>query len=168
MGVFGFSCRLTVIWILLTYVSYSTAIRCYRCSLTKTNLYLTEPSGLCSEFDYSDRFIVDCPESTFCVKKTYQAKIAGLRNGTDRFCAFQKFETHEIVNREWIPKVIIEEPYAENCTVINDQGLRTGWTEECYCKTDLCNEAPQFQSVGSLTILILSAVIILRNIPLLD
>lgn len=93
--------------------------------------------------------------------------VAGLINGTDRFCAFQKYETHEVVNREWIPKVIIEEPYSENCTVINDQGLRTGWTEECYCKSDLCNDTPESAVIGSLTLLLSSAVIILRNIPLL-
>ncbi|KAL3271268.1 hypothetical protein HHI36_021759 [Cryptolaemus montrouzieri] len=181
---------LAVIWIIFSDVPPSTAIRCYKCSLTKTNLYLTETTGLCSEFDYSERFIVDCPESTFCVKKIYQANIAGFLNGTDRFCAFQKYETHKVVNGVWEPRVIIEEPYTENCTVINDHGLKTVWTEECYCKTDLCNGEIHFRDAtrydasirhqestqhnGSAgypearsPLLLLSTVIILIHIPLI-
>ncbi|KAK9876363.1 hypothetical protein WA026_012672 [Henosepilachna vigintioctopunctata] len=156
-----------VIWITLTHVP-SNAIKCYKCSLTKTNIYLKETIGLCADFDYSDRFKVNCPNSTFCVKKSYKAKIAGLINGTERFCAYQTFETHKIVNREWIPTVIIEEPYSENCTTINDQGLKTGWTEECYCKTELCNGAKSHNGARQYPILLfLFAVVIFIKISLI-
>ena len=97
---------------------------------------------LCSEFDYSDKFIVDCPYSTFCMKKYFTAKIPSPINATERDCAHQKYITQNFKNGRWQPEVVMEEPYKEGCSVVDDKGLRTATTVDCYCKSYLCNGAP--------------------------
>lgn len=52
----------------------SLALSCYRCDSTIQNQHGVP---LCSDFDYSDRFIVECNNSTFCMKKTYTVNLKG-------------------------------------------------------------------------------------------
>ncbi|XP_068901940.1 uncharacterized protein [Tenebrio molitor] len=134
------------------------AIQCYKCTTTKPPLFSNETTRLCSEFDYSDKFVVDCPYSTFCMKRYFTAKIPGLINATERDCAHQKFETQNFKNGKWQPEVIIEEPYHEGCSLVNDKGVRTSTTTECYCKSYLCNDSNISRSQVALTAVILSII----------
>lgn len=114
-------------------------------------------SNLCKDFDYSDKFIVDCPYSTFCVKKNTHAFISDgkcyvvyeihfpdifflvLINGTERDCALQKLTTQKIREGKWHQAIEVEEPYTEGCKINSDKGLRTASIEHCYCRGNLCN-----------------------------
>lgn len=53
------------------------AIKCYKCFVAPPTHYTNESSSLCKDFDYSDKFIVNCPYSTFCIKTISSAKIPG-------------------------------------------------------------------------------------------
>ncbi|XP_044260918.1 uncharacterized protein LOC123008920 [Tribolium madens] len=117
------------------------ATKCYKCTTTKPSLYSNETVRLCSEFDYSEKFIVDCPYSTFCMKRDFSAKIPVPINATERDCAHQKLMTQNFKNGFWQPEVVVEEPYTEGCSVVDDKGVRTSTTVECYCKSYLCNGA---------------------------
>ncbi|KAJ8957949.1 hypothetical protein NQ318_001948, partial [Aromia moschata] len=116
-------------------------IQCYKCLVGPPSFYVNETIRLCKDFDYSEKFIVNCPYSTFCMKRITSAKIPDLINGTERNCASQKFETQNYYNQKWHSEVIIEEPYKEGCEMVNDKGARTTTTEFCYCKGSLCNSA---------------------------
>lgn len=78
----------------LTNTGLSSAIKCYRCTVNPTE-------QTCRQFDEdNDRYIVDCPYSTMCLKKVYRLK---LTDGTDsetvsRDCAKQKY-TEEVIFR---------------------------------------------------------------------
>ncbi|XP_060532692.1 uncharacterized protein LOC132705812 isoform X2 [Cylas formicarius] len=118
-----------------------SAIQCYKCILAPYIHFSNETLYKCKDIDFSDKFMVDCPFSTFCMKKVTSAKIPALINGVERNCAYQKLETQRVENGKWHPEVRIEEPYEEGCFKINDKGLRTSTIEYCYCKGNLCNGA---------------------------
>lgn len=103
--------------------------------------YSNEIVRLCSQFDHSEKFIVDCPYSTLCMKKTYSVNLTGnFTKGTHRDCAHQKYEYQKYVDGKWQLAVSIdEEPFMEGCLEADDKGFKISSATYCYCKGDLCN-----------------------------
>ncbi|XP_030757369.1 uncharacterized protein LOC115883193 [Sitophilus oryzae] len=136
----GYSSVLLLLLLIVQCILYTRAIQCYKCIFAE-NIYTTGES-LCNGFDYSDKFIVDCPYSTYCMKKNTHSKIGEEQiNGTERDCALQMYRTQKIRNGKWHQEIEVEEPYVEGCKTTKDKGLRTPFIEHCYCKGDLCNNA---------------------------
>lgn len=147
-----------------------SSLLCYRCDSTLQN---AKSALLCSDFDYSDRFIVQCSNSTFCMKKDYTVNLKGkiiyktnrinvryLKilvpiNGTVRGCANQVYETMQFVDNTWHSKTIVEEPYSEKCVPLDDKGFRTSQTTYCFCKGDLCNNSMRATTKNSAVITLL-------------
>ncbi|XP_019765638.2 uncharacterized protein LOC109541268 [Dendroctonus ponderosae] len=137
----------------------SEAIECYKCAFAPY-IYFTNESSFCKDFDHSNRFIVDCPYSTFCVKKNTYAIINGVSiNGTERDCASQKLDTQRLSNGKWHPETRVEEPYEEGCKANEDKGLRTAYVEHCYCRGELCNSGKTVFEFGLFTILLNSLAV---------
>lgn len=68
----------------------SEAVRCFRCSVTMEPKH--NKTMLCTKFDGSSNFVVDCPHSTMCVKTVLRSQLAGNQVETViRDCAQQKF-----------------------------------------------------------------------------
>lgn len=53
---------------------------------------------VCSKFDESDDFVIDCPYSTMCMKKVYRYKLMDGKTieTVSRDCAKQKY-THQVI-----------------------------------------------------------------------
>lgn len=122
-----------------------TSLQCYHCLINPPpGEYYNTTKRLCMHFDYSERFVVECPYSTMCMKQEFHLDIQnGVRiKGVLRDCALQKHETQDYKNGAWFPKVEILEPYREGCEDIDDKGERATPTTYCYCRTDLCNSSP--------------------------
>ncbi|XP_056640011.1 uncharacterized protein LOC130902561 [Diorhabda carinulata] len=127
-----------------------STIRCYKCLAALPQYYSTEPVRLCKDFDYSEKFIVTCPYSTFCTKKITSAKIPTTINGTERDCANQKHVIQNYHHGEWHQEVSVEEPYTPGCHKLDDKGTRTSNIEYCYCNTELCNSGNSYKTLGYL------------------
>ncbi|KAG5900064.1 hypothetical protein JTB14_016037 [Gonioctena quinquepunctata] len=155
----------TVIFALLvnTFPEIECSTRCYKCLAAPPTYYTKETYHLCEDFDYSDKFIIDCPYSTFCMKTITSAKILGVINGTQRECANQKqiIQKYNINIRKWEDQVHMEDPYESGCTLENDKGARTATIEHCYCKGDLCNSSENTKSRIYFVFLAVIALVIL-------
>ncbi|XP_023017772.2 uncharacterized protein isoform X1 [Leptinotarsa decemlineata] len=143
--------------LLNTFPEIECSIRCYKCLAARPFYYTDETVLLCENFDYSDKFIVDCPYSTFCMKTLTSAKISGVINGTDRDCANQKQVIQKYYDRDWHKEIHVEYPYQPGCTVVDDKGARTSSIEHCYCNSDLCNSSEM--NIHSTIFLVILAVI---------
>ncbi|XP_017786386.1 PREDICTED: uncharacterized protein LOC108569374 isoform X2 [Nicrophorus vespilloides] len=133
-------------------------LKCFRCTVTPPSAFSNEPERLCSKFDYSDRYIVECPYSTLCMKKHFTVNLTVPINGTVRDCAKQRYDYQDFVNGKWQLEVAIEEPYEEGCTKADDKGYRSSSSTFCYCRGDLCNSAPKTENhafVATLTIAVI-------------
>ncbi|KAM3964055.1 uncharacterized protein ACR2FA_002102 isoform 1-T2 [Aphomia sociella] len=129
-----------------------TSLQCYRCLINPPpgEKYNTT-KNLCAHFDYSDKFIVDCPYSTMCMKQEFHLDILNGERITNvlRDCASQKLEYHDFEDGRWTPKVEVKEPYQEGCQVIDDKGERTtAFNRYCYCRSNLCNSTPSTNHEG--------------------
>lgn len=139
-------CLLAVIYIILSLITTGvSSLQCYQCLINPPpGHYYNTTKRLCVHFDYSDKFIVDCPYSTMCMKQEFHLDILnGVRiNGVLRDCAPQKHVFQDYKNGMWSPKMEILEPYIEGCENVDDKGERSTSTRYCYCRKDLCNSSP--------------------------
>lgn len=53
-------------------VDKCAGLTCYFCTIQPPSGRTNLTARLCSMFDYSTHFYMDCPYSTFCVKRTYE------------------------------------------------------------------------------------------------
>lgn len=72
------------------------SLKCYQCTILPPPRGSNLTERLCTKFDHSDHYVVDCPYSTMCMKRIYRLK---LLNGEEtesvtRDCAQQKFTQH--------------------------------------------------------------------------
>ncbi|XP_066153862.1 uncharacterized protein [Euwallacea fornicatus] len=133
-----FTCTVILI-LLIQNILPSESVLCYKCVFAPY-VYLINNTYLCEDFDFSEKFIVDCRYSTLCLKRNIHANIKGVQiNGTERDCASQKLTTQVLSNGKWRAETRVEEPYKEGCTKHQDKGLRTAAIEHCYCRGNLCN-----------------------------
>lgn len=68
------------------------AIKCYECSVhPKRNGNNTSFDTVCTKFDESERFEVDCPFSTMCKKRVYRYQLINtVQESIERGCADQR------------------------------------------------------------------------------
>jgi len=50
-------------------------IDCYECTVHPPEPYMNLTTRLCSKFDGSDHYKVHCPNSTYCMKKSFQLEL---------------------------------------------------------------------------------------------
>ncbi|GLH03965.1 Uncharacterized protein GBIM_09775 [Gryllus bimaculatus] len=62
----------TAVAVILCAGAASGALSCYKCTVLPPPHSSNETARLCSHFDGSARFQVDCPYSTFCLKRTFE------------------------------------------------------------------------------------------------
>ncbi|XP_071447755.1 uncharacterized protein, partial [Hetaerina americana] len=136
-----------------------SGLRCYKCSemakpptaqgggSNRTDP-LAPPIPPCSRFDpFSSEFQVDCPDSTFCMKKTFQLVLQNGQTvrGESRGCAPQSYNYHSYSEGVgWTVKTAVEEAaYEVGCSrdSANPAGVKAPSTEHCYCARHLCNSA---------------------------
>lgn len=100
---------------------------------------------LCSKFDGSERFVVECPLSTLCKTRMFHLHThTDSHRVTMRGCAKQDFsyQVYNEAERGWDTVTEIKESiYPEGCFFSAGQthGLRRHETEYCFCRGDLCN-----------------------------
>ncbi|XP_028157272.1 uncharacterized protein LOC114350607 [Ostrinia furnacalis] len=135
----------------------SQCVRCYKCSPEKE--FHTSTTRLCTHFDASDAYIVECNSSTMCFKKITTLQLGnGLTDVTrsvERGCAAQTWDGDQRkVNGKWRKVNEIYEPYEESCKDHSGDERPTKSTE-CYCRGDLCNSASSLRICLALFIPIL-------------
>ncbi|CAH0549326.1 unnamed protein product [Brassicogethes aeneus] len=116
-------------------------IQCYKCLFTNPVYVSNKVVPLCKDFDYSEKYVVDCPFSTYCMKKIFSGDVSGKINGTERDCAPQKLQNQKYQNGKWQEEIKIEEPYTEGCQVSDRKGQILNKIEYCYCNSYLCNQS---------------------------
>lgn len=101
-------------------------------------------------FDSSPAYAVDCPESTFCLKKTVEDHFYNspyVRE--ERGCAPQTYRgLKQTDSLQWVTETrLIQGAYKRGCRRVEDFGLRSLQETECYCdEGDLCNSAAKLQN----------------------
>lgn len=142
--------------LLLTFALFwkaSTSLRCYQCD--PEDPYKT--SNLCENFDYSDKFLVECHSSTMCFKKqTYLRVDNGMNStGIQRGCASQTLNGEQRkINGKWQYVSTIYDAYNATCFEDPSDSERVTKTIYCYCEGDKCNGAIRL-TLNSFLVLIL-------------
>lgn len=73
-------------------------VRCYKCTMIPPWPLNNKTAKLCSHFDYSERYIVDCPYSTFCMKRQFSINLAGTKELNKTLHAFETVNVAHIVS----------------------------------------------------------------------
>ncbi|XP_058061574.1 uncharacterized protein LOC131211912 isoform X1 [Anopheles bellator] len=122
--------------IFITEFNGVSAIKCYRCTVAPPSRHQNNTkTQLCSKFDESDYYTVDCPWSTMCVKRIFKLQLLKAEQETvSRDCAQQKNTEQVYKSGAWTPEHNIEEPYTEGCQTIDDSTY-------CFCRGSYCNSA---------------------------
>lgn len=129
------------------FLSPVKSLECYSCYVRPPprSPFKEKPDfePLCSKFDGSEKFIVNCTQSTFCMTRTYKLH---LRQGksvviTERGCAKQVYQYQALERGKWKTiTTIMEETYTSGCVKDSDWAEhRATDTEYCYCQEDRCN-----------------------------
>jgi len=123
---------------------FQSVLRCYVCEVRPPARHSDSPTRLCSQFDQTILYTTPCPESTFCLKKTYKLKIqdGSTIEAVERGCAPQtnKYQTNTQDGRWQQVQEVDGNAYAEGCfTETSD--YKASPAEFCYCKDDYCNGA---------------------------
>ncbi|XP_066138393.1 uncharacterized protein [Euwallacea fornicatus] len=125
-------------------------IQCYQCYLAEKPYYINEKVvRICTQFDYSDDYLVDCPKSTFCYKKTVRDVFYGTEYvREERGCALQLYTGQrydEILGWKQESRVV-ENAYQRGCKKVEDYGQKIVDVEECYCDSyNLCNSGMRIE-----------------------
>lgn len=128
--------------VLLGTVNTALGLQCYDCSEQPVQLNPNKTVPLCSDFDKSWRFVVDCPHSTFCRKISVELPLANGKviRSVKRDCAPQLHSFQKLENRSWVHKnETVTDIYNEGCGKQNT-GVATS-SEYCYCRSYLCNSS---------------------------
>ncbi|SPP74197.1 uncharacterized protein LOC117591993 [Drosophila guanche] len=100
--------------------------------------------------------IGECPHSTMCSKTVLTMSLLEGHQWikTMRGCAQQLNTTHVFVNKAWVEKSVVEEPYQEGC--IEKKVNPGNAILLCHCRGPLCNAASSLMATdGRLLPLIL-------------
>jgi len=139
----------TQLFLLVTFPSVSLGLLCHSCVVKAPprapGTPLSTPA-LCSQFDGSDRFVVNCSQSTFCQTRTYRFyHKQGTGEGevviVERGCAQQSYQHQALVRGKWrTVTTVLDEVYTSGCLTDREwAGPLSSDTEYCYCKEDKCN-----------------------------
>lgn len=152
--------------LLLAEISFHTVlgIQCFRCTPkgTSPSSNVTERVEMCAKFDYSSKFLVDCPYSTFCMKRNFTLHFPDGSNAmvTERGCAHQVLSYKILVKGKWeLVNDVNEDIYQEGCHVEATTHGNKPATLYCYCSGRLCNSSPkQNYNQWSLFVLVTSVL----------
>ncbi|KAJ8712966.1 hypothetical protein PYW08_008270 [Mythimna loreyi] len=131
---------------LLTFTMFwklSYSLQCYTCCPDPRLSKDTEPCP-CTQFDFSDKHLVTCEQSTMCFKRITTLEFGdGLTSKSiARGCAPQTTKGEQRkTDGKWHPVTDIYEAYEESCSEDPSNGERTTKTTHCYCRGDRCNGA---------------------------
>jgi len=139
----------TQLFLLVTFPTDLMGLLCHSCVVKSPprapGTPVSEPA-LCSQFDGSDRFVVNCSQSTFCQTRTYrfyhkQGTGTGEVVIVERGCAQQSYQHQALVRGKWrTVTTVLEEVYTSGCLTDREwAGPLSSDTEYCYCKEDKCN-----------------------------
>ncbi|XP_032597621.1 uncharacterized protein LOC116806020 [Drosophila grimshawi] len=167
---FGYLCQTVIVFAVTIGLGKCTAkdiLQCYKCSVTVEKYFVdnaTIITPLCSKFEESSPYMVQCPYSTMCLKTI---SILHIQNGQrqetiTRGCAQQKNTTQIFRNRQWEQEHLVEEVYEEGCKEIQGNNLAGSKNVHCYCRGELCNSSNSFILNGKL----LSVFILLNAISI--
>ncbi|KAK3918453.1 Chromatin-remodeling ATPase INO80, partial [Frankliniella fusca] len=129
--------------ILCVTVNTVLGLQCYNCSEQPVQLNPNKTVPLCSDFDESWRYVVDCPHSTFCRKTSVELSLANGKviKSVKRDCAPQLHSFQVLENRNWVHKnETLTDIYTEGCGK-QDTGADSTSAEYCYCRSYLCNSS---------------------------
>ncbi|XP_075219056.1 uncharacterized protein LOC142323383 [Lycorma delicatula] len=132
----------TVFVLLKPGITEVEGLTCYQCIVHPQYNNHNETARLCSKFDASETFEVQCPYSTFCLKKTFELEI---QNGKKiqlgiRDCAPQREKYQILRNGKWQMETTVDSNiYESGCHQEEDFGVKSSTAEYCYCSTNLCN-----------------------------
>lgn len=122
-----------------------TPLKCFECHMVEHSDYFPNKSlNICENFDYSETFVTNCENSTYCRKTVIIGDISGIKVGIERGCAkyaynfIMKYDRYGILYKNL---ETIADAYSEGCSVSNSHGIKSVSTQHCYCNTDLCNSA---------------------------
>ncbi|XP_040566178.1 uncharacterized protein [Lepeophtheirus salmonis] len=122
-------------------IASTNGLKCYFCTVKKPSKRLNVSAKLCSRFNGTDDYIIDCPLSTFCETKTFR-----LHTQTEtvsvmtRGCAKQDYSYQQLVRGKWKQQTVVaSEAYTEGCINSGSYRSQSGDTEYCFCSSDLCN-----------------------------
>ncbi|XP_065336522.1 uncharacterized protein LOC135937304 isoform X1 [Cloeon dipterum] len=133
--------------IALTVVLGSTltdAIKCYHCSVKPALQKDTkEMKPACQRFTPTSKYITECGNSTYCMKKSYNYILSNgsVTTVVQRECAPQAAPYQVLVDNKWQRRTKVEkDAYEEGCVIQHpDHPIKTNPTEYCYCSKNLCN-----------------------------
>lgn len=129
-----------------------SCLTCYQCTIHPPNAYSNETARLCSHFDYSSKFHVDCPYSTFCMKKTFELELQHGKKvkANIRDCAPQRYNHQVFKDGRWeVENSIENDVYTVGCHQEKTLGIKIPNAEYCYCATNLCNSAQSSRDASS-------------------
>ncbi|XP_004524245.1 uncharacterized protein LOC101462267 isoform X2 [Ceratitis capitata] len=131
----------------LSVTDLSEAIKCFKCSVTPETSDInnvTSFTPMCTKFDASEEFKIDCPFSTMCIKIISTLQLQNdLQNTVTRGCAPQKDTKQVFKNRRWQQEHSVQEVYDEGCIDFTENHLTPTVKTYCYCRGDLCNSGPK-------------------------
>lgn len=137
------------------------SLQCYKCALQVHTRRINETVLPCTRFEENSKeFIVDCPYSTVCMKKTVTLTLSDGESvsTTMRDCAHQSYVLQEYKNEKWRTALVIDESrYQHSCLIEKQHHLITTRTEGCYCPENLCNSAPTLH-IPAITTVIITAL----------
>lgn len=73
-------------------------IDCFECTVYPPEQYLNKTTRLCSKFDGSDHFQVHCPDSTYCMKKSFWIELPDGGKSTNNYYPLEHVTTKQAVN----------------------------------------------------------------------
>lgn len=143
----------------------SSPIRCFECYTVTHPSHIDDDvvKKLCRNFDYSDNFIIDCGNSTYCRKTVMREVILHSLVEVERGCASQLYVGLTLNGGAWkSEQKVVTDAYKDECSHVENYGLRNVKVENCYCKTDLCNSSTFVKY--SIVCLSLSIIVFIRNL----
>ncbi|ENN73574.1 uncharacterized protein LOC109541730 [Dendroctonus ponderosae] len=150
-------------------VQFGRAIQCFQCLLADRPFYedaQAPAEKTCRDFDRSPAYVVDCPESTFCYKKTVEDRFYNspyVRE--ERGCAPQMYRgLKQTASLQWVTESrLIQGAYERGCRRVEDFGLRSLHETECFCdEGDLCNSAAKLQNCWLWLLFIVSGAWVIK------
>ncbi|CAB4063760.1 unnamed protein product [Lepeophtheirus salmonis] len=123
-------------------IASTNGLKCYFCTVKKPSKRLNVSAKLCSRFNGTDDYIIDCPLSTFCETKTFR-----LHTQTEtvsvmtRGCAKHKtIHTNNLSEGNGSNKLLLLPRHILRDVSIPDLiGVKVGTQSTVFCSSDLCN-----------------------------
>jgi len=149
-------------FILLASFQTVLGIDCYRCLPKNKPVTVNQTFKSCSLFDYSSEFKIDCPLSTFCMKRNYTLDFPDGRKAVvmERGCAPQSFSYRIYKKGKWeVVNDVDEKAYENGCVLAYSEAGPP--TQYCYCSSRLCNSSPLL--FNDFRLLVIATILVTLN-----